>query len=216
MGSNLRGWGVSALAAALASGVPGTAPGHGAAPPENDPPGVAEVQAVLDASEFEQALATARLALEYDPESVALLDLAARAAEELGEYDLAIWYTGLALQELESQDPESKDAAPLRARITELDLIASHTPDLVQNYESFVRDLFEMGRSCVAKKMYVNAVDMFSRCADTSLEQRANAELDRIYGNGDAATALADSGVDVPARRLTAREARRLAQRDGR
>ncbi len=183
----------------------------------SDAPRTQDVQSLLDEGDYGRALELAETALEYQPEDVTLLQLAVSAAEGLENYDLGVYYAKVAvdiLRESEDAKAAAEKIAELEGQIAELDLIASGTPELVSKFEEFTGKMFDLGKLSASRKLWVNAADCFLNCRGTSLESRARGELDKLYANKKAATALVESGVELPAVPRTPRELRRLAARD--
>jgi len=213
--SERRTWLAGAWLALLLLG--GLAPPGSLAPlgEEAEPP-LAELRSLLEAKEYVEALASAEVALEWFPEHAELLDLASQAALESGDKDRALWYATLARAELpaESAQPGNAKPAPatvgvsapaggtdrpdfaaeLERRIAFLDPLEDRGRTLVADYAGA---LFQLGRACAKRKLYVNAVDLLGRCQDLGRAE-ARAELGKIYDNKKAVEALVASGLDVP------------------
>jgi hypothetical protein len=154
-----------------------------------------EARATLEKGDGAKALDAARLGLEYERNSIELLDLASRAALAADDKDAAIWYASLALDVAGDAAEHAALIEELTTRIAGLDPLESVGVQLIGDY---VAQLFELGKLCGRRKLAVNAVDLFGRCKGTRFEQRALEQLDRIYGNKKATEALVASGIDVP------------------
>jgi hypothetical protein len=190
------------------------APLLGAAP--SDPPKeLADARGLLDAGKPAEALAKAKEGLEHAPELLELLDLASRAAGEAGAKDEALWYGTLAASELSDLAAPSKaekaigDA--LLARLAELDPLARQGAKTIDAYAASIASI---GKECSSKKLYVNAVDLLTRCRGTSAAAAAEAELAKIYANKKAVEALLDSGLDVQIAPKRKRSAESIAKED--
>ncbi len=166
------------------------------------------------ASRFDEALAAAELGLEYAPDHRALQDLAARAAEQLKDNDRALFWTTTLLEQLGDSKDDRTLAATLAARVTTLDVVGQQAAESVKKFETLADSMLLLAKSCAARKLYVNAVDLFLACKGTRHEIKAEVELDKLYEKGDVSTALLQSGMDLRKRELTAEKARRIAAQD--
>jgi hypothetical protein len=154
----------------------------------------AEARTALAAGSGGEALAKAEEALEWSPEDLALLDLAAQAAEADKEPDRALCYAAAAL-ELAGAPENAALAEALRKRIGELDPLAGKDQALLGDYAA---TLLALGNDCVTRKLWVNAVDLLTRTQGSASARAGEAALAKIYANKKAVEALLDSGLDVP------------------
>jgi hypothetical protein len=147
---------------------------------------LASVQGLLSRGEAGEALALARVELEYTPSDVLLLDLASLAARDAALPDdslrLATRALALALDVDEEQSPDVELVARLRDRIAALDPLGEKSKALLDSH---------------AEKLI----------------KLAGKSLDAIYANSRAEEALIDSGMDVPFRKKRLARAK-LARRD--
>lgn len=157
----------------------------------------AAVESLLAKGEPEKALSSAIVALEFEPESVALFELAARAAQAAGKPDLAIWYTYHALDRLGTDEASLEAATVLKVRLEQLDPHVSRAAEL---QEAYAASIFDTCAKIQRKKLYANAVDLLGQLAGTSLANRANEQLDKLFENKRSAEAILESGIDVPIR----------------
>lgn len=150
-------------------------------------------------------------ALEYAPENVILLNEAAAAALADGDADLALWFMGLAL----TRTGEDREWAALRESLEEL--IVQTTPEGVSAkalFDAYAEEVFDLGVSLYKSKLYLNAVDLFARCAGTRFESRAAEQLERVYDSKKAVAALLESGLDAPIAAPRKKTARWMAFQD--
>lgn len=171
----------------------------------------AQARSALEAGQGDQALRAAEEALEWSPEDAQLLDLASRAAEEAKEPDLALCYGAQALEACTT--PESAPLAEAtRKRLAELDPLAGKDQALLGEYAA---TLLALGNDCSSRKLFVNAVDLFTRAQGSASAAPAEAALAKLYDNKKAVEALLDSGLDVPIRPRKARgSAAKAAEED--
>jgi len=175
---------------------------------------LARAQEHYTAARFGEALAAAEAGLEYEPELRELLDLASRAAGDANEHDAAIWYA-LTLRDLLGDSKADREQGRLLGtRIGELDLVAAQAGEVVRKYEDFAGSVLALARSCVSRKLHVNAVDLFLSCKGTRHEAKADAELDKLYEKEEVASSLLTNGMDLPPRQLSREKARRIAFMD--
>ena len=153
----------------------------------------AAARSALDAGSSDEALKRAEEALEWSPEDLALLDLAAQAAEADKEPDRALCYAAQAL-ELATAPENAALAEALRKRIADLDPLGGKGKQIIGEYSNA---LLALGRNVGKRKLFVNGVD-FSRSRGTPSCEAAEAELAKIYDNKKAVEALIESGLDVP------------------
>ncbi len=156
----------------------------------------AAARSALDAGSSDEALKRAEEALEWSPEDLALLDLAAQAAEADKEPDRALCYAAQAL-ELATAPENAALAEALRKRIGELDPLAGKDQALLGEYAAA---LLALGNDCASRKLWVNAVDLLNRTQGSSSASAGEAALAKVYDNKKAVEALLDSGLDVPIR----------------
>ena len=154
----------------------------------------AEARTELASGSASEALAKAEEALEWSPEDLSLLDLAAQAAEADKEPDRALCYAAAAL-ELASAPENAALADALRKRIGELDPLAGKDQALLGDYAAA---LLALGNDCVTRKLWVNAVGLLGRTQGSPSARAGEAALAKIYANKKAVEALLDSGLDVP------------------
>ncbi|MEQ8763298.1 MAG: DUF1570 domain-containing protein [Planctomycetota bacterium] len=175
---------------------------------------ISAVRTALEKDDAPGALQTARLGLEYLPDSVELLELASQAAEKSGEKDTALWYTQLALDLLLSQEEtkETEDAVQrLTKRAADLD---PHDDKVAEIIDGYAEELISVADGAQRRKLYANAVDLYLRCESSSLARKASEKLDRFYGNKKAVEILLASGIDVPVRDAERISPERLASMD--
>ncbi len=169
------------------------------------------VRAALEKGDAASALAAATLGLEFWPEQVDLLELASKAAEKAKQPDIALWYAHLALDLARQTEEAEQDAEVLERlakRVIELDPLNDQTVEVL---DGFAEELIKVADSAQGRKLYANAVDLYTRCADTSLAAKVNKKLERFYGNKKAVEVLLASGLDVPVRRKERFSPERLA-----
>lgn len=159
----------------------------------DQPPQYAQAKSLLDAKQGPDALAKAKEGLEIAPDSVELLDIASRAAGLAGQSDEAVWYAALAVET--ASGGKERLAAEIQKRAAELDPLQLKSQAVMSAYGQV---LLKLGQRCVAKKLYVSAVDLLTRCRGTPLAREAELELSKLYENKAAVEALLDSGLDVP------------------
>ncbi|MCC7015004.1 MAG: hypothetical protein IT454_20745 [Planctomycetes bacterium] len=169
------------------------------------------VRGTLDAKDWGAALERVTLGLEYYPDESRLLELAASAAQENGESDLALWYAELALEALADEvDPKAKEKPQ---RVVELERIVELVDPLQRKGDLVIGEyrqaMFDVGRSIGKRKLYANAVDLLSRSRALGLGANADEELAKIYDNKKAVEALLETGLDVP---LKAKKKRKSAE----
>ena len=164
-------------------------------PYPGDPPQLEESRALLAEGRPFEAFDTAELGLEYAPDHVELLIAAAMAAEAGNDGDAALWYSGLALTRAGDAEEHAGAVRELRAILAELDPLDGAAGEL---FDGYAGEVFELGRSLYKAKLYLNAVDMYSRCEGTVAESEAREQLERVYENKRAVEALLESGADVP------------------
>jgi hypothetical protein len=159
---------------------------------------LASVEAAITEGRGDEALAAARMALEWVPDSVELLAAAGRAARAADQLDLALWYTlraRRALSELDSDDwPAGLTLESLDGLWAELD---PRFDEYTAALERFATVCFELGKSAVRRSLWANAVELFEACRGTSLEGDARKQLDKIYKKDDAIDALIASGLEI-------------------
>src|SRR5258705_3766419 len=186
-----------------------------APPGDGAPPQLAEARALLEGGKSKEALDAARLGLEFAPDLPEMLDLASRAAQAAGGADEALWYAELAvnaLAEIQSPTKEQKALADaLAKRLTELDPTGDKGRAAIAGYAA---SLFAIGKDCATRKLYVNAVDLLTRCRDSALAVAAEAELAKVYDNKKAVESLIDSGLDVPVKATKKRAPDAAAKED--
>lgn len=158
-------------------------------------------------------LTEAERALESDPDSFTLLDAASKAAQAAGRNDEALWYALLALR---SAPPAvGKDAqkvqADIAARVVTLDTLGGKGAEVLAQYQAA---LGTAGSALAKRKMPVSAVSLLSRVDSGPSAEKAQAELDKLYGDKKAVEALLDSGIDVPVKSKKKRKPEQVAKED--
>jgi hypothetical protein len=166
---------------------------------DEPPKELAEARALLDGGKAQEALDKAKTGLELAPDLPELLDLASRAAQAAGAADDALWFAWLAQDQLGSvaaPSPAEKALSDqIQKRLGDIDPISQKGSSAVAGYAA---GLFAIAKDCEAKKRFVNAVDLLTRCRGTPSAAAADAELQKIYDNKKAVEALIESGLDVP------------------
>jgi tetratricopeptide (TPR) repeat protein len=175
---------------------------------------LSEVMELLESGDVEEAWRQSEAALEEWPEDPLLLNAASAVTADLNEYDLSIWYARLALDQIEADEERAELVAELHERVLDVDLVGAENEELRDRYDHFVGLLYKLAQGCARRKLYVNAVDLFLRCRGTRFEDRAEAELDRLYDHPKAATSILENGGDLPERPISQRKAQTLAARD--
>ncbi len=179
------------------------------AQPVEDPQALAEeARALMEEERAFEAMQRLEVALEYLPEDAALLELAANACVDLDRRDEAYWYATLALDHGEG----SKAAvARLNGILGELSPVEAKPDELLEDY---AENLFKLAQTCQRKKLYANAVEFLTRCRGTRFEERADAQLDKLFSNQKAIEALLATGVDIPAKPVTKKSPEWIARED--
>ncbi len=172
----------------------------------------AAVESLLAKGEPDRALSNAIVALEFEPESVELFDLASRAAQAAGKPDEAIWYAYHALDRLGTDEISLEKAALLKLRLEQLD---PHYARSTEIQEAYAVSIFDTCAKIQRKKLYANAVDLLGQLEGTSLANRASEQLDKLFENKRSAEAILESGIDVPIRE-NEEELREMSFRDKR
>jgi hypothetical protein len=175
-----------------------------------------EAKSLLDAGQGAAALEKAKTGLEFEPESFELLDLASRCAKAAGSSDEALWYAELALRQAGTPlTPPTKERQKtvdeINARIAELDTLQMKGEKVRGEYASA---LFALGADCAKRKIYVVAVGLLTRLRGTSVSDKAEVELAKIYDNKKAVEELLESGVDVPVKPVKKRKPQQVAKED--
>ncbi len=175
------------------------------------PPTAADVRKLLDGGDAAAAHATAALALELAPDDRDLVALASAAAEAAGDRDEALWHARRGRQLAVSAGESAGRLKPLDARVVALD----PAPAEVRAAAGAALDAYvEAGLLAARRKLWVNAVELLSRCEGTPSEAKTSAALDTIYANDSAVRALLDSGLDVPVARAEKRSPQWIARND--
>lgn len=156
---------------------------------------LAEVRSLLAASKPTEALEKARAALEHDPEVPAVLILCAEAHLALGQKDPALHLLLRAESVALAAEPDKALLADLEKRLTELD---PHRAQVAEAFASLADDTFRMAQSAHKRGLWANAVDLYLRCRGTAFEERAQKQLDAIFGSPKPAEALVASGLPIP------------------
>ncbi|MHC5010806.1 MAG: tetratricopeptide repeat protein [Planctomycetota bacterium] len=172
---------------------------------------IRSARSALEAGDAAAAFDAALLGLEFDPDHVALLTLASRAAEGAERGDEALWYAVLAHEAAASAGASTREIDRLAARAAALQPLG---PDLLEPITGYADRLFELGDLFFRRKLYVNAVDVFRRCEGTPVAAAAGAALEKLYGRRKAVEALLASGIDVPIRARPRKSPARIARED--
>ncbi|MCC6408540.1 MAG: DUF1570 domain-containing protein [Planctomycetes bacterium] len=143
----------------------------------------------------DEAFAKILEALERAPDDATVLQLAASYAHDAGHDDEALWYARLALDRVPPGKEGAKLVEPLTKLVASLDPLsaAGAAPT-----DAWAAALFDLAKTSSGRKLWVNAVDLLSRLEDSSLGDKAAAELGKIYANKAAVAVLLDSGLAVP------------------
>lgn len=180
----------SVVVAALLALAPLPAPNLGDAPLE-----VADAMLLAKDGKAEEAYAKLLEGLERAPDDIDVLTLASSYAGAAGKPDEALWYARLALERIVPGKDAAKQTESLTKLVQALDPLAAQGASPT---DAWAAALFELARAAAGRKLWVNAVDLFARLEDTSLGDKAAAELAKIYANKNAVTVLLDSGLAVP------------------
>lgn len=172
---------------------------------------LSEARTLLEDGKKYDALAKARLGLEYEPDNIDLLDVASRAAQIAGVPDEALWLAALALDETEGKPDRAALAEEIKKRLSEIDTLGQKNQAVLSAYSV---TLLALGQDCANRRLYVNAVELLSRCRGTSAAVPAEAALNKIYGDKKAVEALLESGMDVPLKVKKKRSAGTIAKED--
>jgi tetratricopeptide (TPR) repeat protein len=156
---------------------------------------LAEVRSLLAASKPTEALEKARVALEHDSEVPAVLLACVDAHLALGQKDPALHLLLRAEALSLAAEPDKALLADLDKRLTELD---PHRAQVAEAFASLADDTFRMAQSAHKRGLWANAVDLYLRCRGTAFEERAQKQLDAIFGSAKPAEALVASGLPIP------------------
>jgi hypothetical protein len=168
-------------------------------------------RAKLAAGDADAAFALALEALEYTSSDLELLDHASSCAEEAGQKDEALWLAQVAVVEGRAQGAKAAALRAREGRVGALDpLEAAARPRL----DVYGKEVLELGRYCVKRKLYANAVDFLERCDGLPSQADAREALEKLYESKQAVQALLDSGLDVPVHDRRGRRALRMAAQD--
>jgi Protein of unknown function (DUF1570) len=182
---------------------------------DGPPAQLTEARTLLDGGQAKEALEKAKVGLELAPDLPEMLDVASRAAQAAGSADEALWYAWIASGELGSIATPTKEqkalADGIQKRLGELDPTGQQGSAAVSSYAAA---LFAIGKDCAARKLTVNAVDLFLRCRGTPTAAAAEAELAKIYDNKKAVESLIESGLDVPVKAQKKRSPESAAKED--
>src|SRR5262249_14513547 len=162
-----------------------------------------------------EALEKAKEGLEFAPDLPEMLDVASRAAQAAGAADEALWYAWMAVSELGAVATPTKEQKALADGIQKR--LGGREPTGQQGsaaVASYAAALFAVGKDCAARKLTVNAVDLFLRCKGTPSAAAADAELGKIYDNKKSVESLIESGLDVPVKAQKKRNPEAAAKED--
>jgi hypothetical protein len=166
------------------------------------PQQAAEALALAKAGKPQEAYQKVLEALERASDDVQVLTLASSYAHDAGHDDEALWYARLALERVEPGKDAAKQTESLTKLVAVLDPTvvapAKGAPAAPSPIDAWASALFDLAKSCAGRKLWVNAVDLLSRLEDTSIGDKATAELAKIYANKQAVAVLLDSGLPVP------------------
>jgi len=188
---------------------------HGAAlvAAPRDAPASAVIEQLLRDGKAAEALDAAYAALARGADDLDLLQLASTAAESAERKDEALWLTHLALRTALVTDAKGPVQRSLATRVGALDPLPEPDRPALDGY---AKELLELGALCLKRRLYANAVDFFQRCEDTAGAVAAAAEMEKLYKNKRAVTAMLASGIDVPLQAKQTKSARRIAMEDAR
>lgn len=147
--------------------------------------------AAVHFDELEDALA----AVQRSPSDPEVHAAAARAAKEADQKDRALYHARLAVVATKGERSFKKLASEMDAIVTELDPFGMEGDEAFNEY---LRQLLVMGDAARTRKLWANAVDLYSRAEGTPLDDDAQKSLDKIYSKSEAGEALMKSGLDVP------------------
>lgn len=180
--------------------------------PADLPLEVAEALALAKEGKAEEAFERVLVGLERAPEDARVLTLAATYASDAGRLDEALWYARLGLERVAPGKEAAKQTEALTKLIAALDPLAAAGSAPT---DAWAGALFDLAKTSAGRKLWVNAVDLFSRLEDTSLGERAAAELAKVYANKQAVAVLLDSGLSVPLKAKRSRKTpEQLAKED--
>jgi tetratricopeptide (TPR) repeat protein len=144
------------------------------------------------------------------PGDLDLLAVGADAATALGRKDEALWLASAA--RLAAIGASQRQRLPeFETRIEALDPLAKEERAPV---DAYAKALLETARTCVRKKLWVNAVQILARLEGSVVGPEAEAELEKIYANKAALAALLDSEVEVPETQTDRKILARAAKED--
>jgi hypothetical protein len=172
---------------------------------------LAEVRQLLAAGQPSDALAKARIALEYEPAEPEVLIATADAHLALGAKDPALYMLLLAEEQLAQLPEDKKLAAELDKRLVEMDPLRT---SVTEAFGSLAEDTFRMAQSAHKRGLWANAVDLYLRCRGTAFEQRANKQLTVIFDSPKPAEALVASGLPIPVADKGRKSAKAIAKYD--
>ena len=186
----------------------------GAAPVEaKDAPAGERAAALLSEGKASEALEAAYEALGTDTDNLDLLELASRAAEQADRKDEALWLASIGARAALRTAASGPTPRRLAARTAALDpLPTAERPSL----EGYGARLLHIGRLCVKRRLYGNAVDFLTRCAETPAATEAAKELEKLYKKKRTVETILTSGLDVPLRASHRKSAAKIAKEDER
>lgn len=168
---------------------------------------------LLDDGKAADALAKAQEGLEFAPDNFDLLQLAAQSASAAEKKDETIWYAGMAIDQSAGLDPKTRQKT-----VDDLNALAAAADSLQQKNRAvegdYAQALLKVGADLSSRKMFVTAVGILTRLRNTSVADKAEIELAKIYDNKKAVAALLDSGLDVPIKPHKKRDPVRDAKED--
>ncbi len=174
---------------------------------------LADSKKLLDDGKSADALAKAQEGLEFAPDNFALLQLAAQSASAAEKKDEAVWYAGMAIDQSGGLDPKSRQKT-----VDDLNALAAAADPLQQKNRAvegdYAQALLKVGADLSRRQMYVTAVGILTRLRGTSVADKADVELGKIYDNKKAVAALLDSGLDVPIKPRKKRDPARESKED--
>jgi tetratricopeptide (TPR) repeat protein len=141
------------------------------------------------------ALEDALAAVRRDPSDPEVQAAAAHAAKEAEQKDRALFHARLAVIATKGDRSFKKLVSEMETIVTELDPFGLEGDEAFNEY---LRQLLVMGDAARNRKLWANAVDLYSRAEGTPLDEEAQKSLDKIYSKAEAGEALMKSGLDVP------------------
>lgn len=143
----------------------------------------------------QRALAEARQALDRLVDDPRLLDLVSRAAEASGDHDLAIVYARHAIDLLARRPRGSDSTRRFVQRIHRLDPLDGEATRALDRH---LDDLFALAEYARRSRLHANAIDLYSRLADTPIADRATRQLARLIEDPRVVEALVLTDLRIP------------------